>query len=211
MRQKGIGLLSRTRCGVAVATTIAMALGIAAPAPAAEMATFTGTVLNPENVAATGCTVVFKDIATGQEFKSAPTGPMGEYQVSVPVGGRYKLDSVVAPDGTKLPVQNVPPMPVRVAGSTRMDVKFVSTNAADAAAGAAAAEAAAGSSTSASTASTAPAADEKKKKDKSGVPWWKRPGPIVGMALGGAAILALALSGGGGGDSNPPPASASLP
>jgi hypothetical protein len=51
---------------------------------------------------------------------------------------------------------------------------------------------------------------EEKKDKKGGVPWWKRPGPIVGMVLGGVAIGALALSGGGGGDNNPP-ASASLP
>ena len=49
MSQQGMGLFARIRGAVAVATTLAMALGIAAPALAADMATFNGAVLNPEN------------------------------------------------------------------------------------------------------------------------------------------------------------------
>jgi hypothetical protein len=235
--------MTRQRMGirgaVTVATVFAMSLGLVAPVIAADSATFSGAVMAPDNSFAQGFTVVFKDAASGQEFRSGPTSATGEYQVSVPTGARYKLDSVVAPDGTKLPVQNVPPIPVRVAGSSKLDVKFTNSpsptaappgTAVAAAAPAAAAPAAttpapkpaapAASSasapapkpatTSTASASAAPAPDaEKKKKDKSAVPWWKRPGPIVGMVLGGAAIVAIAVSSGGG--DNPPGVSPSTP
>jgi hypothetical protein len=252
MTRQRSGFNDRIRGAITVATVFAMSLGLVAPALAADAATFSGAVMAPDNSFAQGFTVVFKDVATGQEFKSGPTSTTGEYHVSVPTGGRYKLDSVLAPDGTKLPVQNVPPIPVRVAGSSKLDVKFTNAAtppgtavaaAAPAAAGAAAAGAAAGSaaapkpaasapatasttpapkpatpaasSTAApapktATASTAtPASEEKKKKDKGAVPWWKKPGPIVGMVLGGAAIVAIAVAGGG--DDNPPVSSQSTP
>jgi hypothetical protein len=237
MTRQRSGFTNRLRGAVTVATVLAMSLGLMAPALAAESATFSGAVMAPDNSFAQGFTVVFKDVATGQEFKSGPTSATGEYHVAVPTGGRYKLDSVLAPDGTKLPVQNVPPIPVRVAGSSKLDVKFTNAAtppgnavAAAAPAGAAAAGAAAGSTaapkpaasapaaasttpapkpaTGATTASTAPA-EEKKKKDKGAVPWWKKPGPIVGMVLGGAAIVAIAV--GSGGSDNPPVSSQSTP
>ena len=231
MNRPHLGLSSRIRGAVSLATAFAMALGVVAPALAAETATFTGTVIAPDNSFASGFTVVFKDATTGQEYRSAPTSATGEYQVSVPTGGRYKLDSVSAPDGTKLPVQNVPPIPVRVAGSSKLDVKFTQpTNAggapavAAAPAGAAAKPAAAAAtpapkpasaaakpaSTSTQTVAAKPAEDEKKKKKKDGeVPWWKRPGPITGIVLGSLAVVAIAVSAGGGNDN--PPISQSLP
>jgi hypothetical protein len=215
------------RSAASVATTFALMLGILAPAIAADTATFTGAVVGTDNSVGEHFTVVYKDVATGQEFRSGPTNTAGQYQVSVPVGARYKLDSVVAPDGTKLPVQNVPPIRIAASGQNRVDVKFTQTAvaAAPGAAPAGAATAAAVSTTpgpaapkSASpaaakpaatapasapaTASATPAKEEDKKDKKSGVPWWKRPGPIVGMVLGGVAIGALALSGGGGDDNN---------
>jgi hypothetical protein len=197
MTQQHSWLCGRIRRAVTVFTVFAMALGVVGPVIAAETATFAGAVMAPDNSFAQGFTVVFKDTATGQEFRSSPTGPTGEYQVSVPTGARYKLDSVVAPDGTKLPVQNVPPIPVRVAGTSKLDVKFTSIAPAAGAAAPAAVAAGAAATTPAGTpppaaksdvASTAPASDEKKKKDGSGVPWWKKPGPIVGMVLGGVAL-----------------------
>jgi len=203
MSQSRVGFAERIRGAVSAATLFAMVVGICAPALAAETATFTGTVLSPDNSAAQGFTVVFKDTATGQEFRSDPTSASGEYRLSVPTGATYSLDSVLASDGTKLEVQNVPPIPVRAAGATRLDVKFSSAMAPGAAAvdwtGAPVAGAVA----------TTPAGTDEKKKDKSGAPWWKRPGPITGMVLGSVAILAIALSGGGG--SNPPVASPSTP
>jgi hypothetical protein len=223
MIRQRVGIPNRIRAAVAVVTVCAMGLGLAAPVLAADSATFSGAVMAPDNSFAKGFTVIFKDVATGQEFRSGPTSATGEYQVSVPTGARYKLDSVLAPDGTKLPVQNVPPIPVRVAGASKLDVKFTNAPAVAAAppttpaAGAAPVAAAAAATTPGAkpatpapgatstpaskpaVASTAtPAAEEKKKKDKGAVPWWKKPGPIVGMVLGGAAIVALAVGGGGG-------------
>lgn len=232
MTRQRVGFPSRIRGAVTIATVFAISLGLVAPVLAAESATFSGAVMAPDNSFAKGFTVVFKDVTSGQEFRSGPTSATGEYQVSVPTGARYKLDSVLAPDGTKLPVQNVPPIPVRVAGASKLDVKFTNAAspaaapagtavAAGAAAGAAAAPApkpatpAAGSASApapqAATASAAPpAGDDKNKKDKGAVPWWKKPGPIVGMVLGGAAIVAIAVASGGG-DENPPVASQSTP
>lgn len=197
MSQQFAGPYRRIRGAVTVVTILAMALGVIAPALAADTATFAGAVLAPDNSFAQGFTVVFRDVSTGQEFRSSPTSATGEYELSVPTGARYKLDSVVAPDGTKLPVQNVPPIPVRVAGSSRLDVKFTSVappGAAPPAAAAAAGTAAAASDATAPTpktdvTSTPPPSDDEKKK--SGVPWWKRPGPIVGMVLGGVALAAI--------------------
>jgi len=204
MSKQRVGPFSRIRGAVTLATVFAMALGVVAPALAADAATFAGAVMAPDNSFAQGFTVVFRDVTTGKEFRSGPTSATGEYQVSVPTGGRYKLDSVFAPDGTKLPVQNVPPIPVRVAGSTKLDVKF--TNVAPPPAGPAVAAAPPVAAPAAKpapapkpeVASTTPAGDEekKKKKDTGGPPWWKRPGPIVGMVLGAAAVLALALGSG---------------
>jgi hypothetical protein len=194
---------------VSIATVFGMMLGILAPAVAAETGTFTGTVMAPDNSFASGFTVVFKDAASGQEFRSDPTGPTGEYQIAVPTGGRYKLDSVVAPDGTKLAVQNVPPIPVRVAGSNKLDVKFSNTAPPATAAVAAAAPPAAAAGAAAPTPAAQPTVaakpapeEEKKKKPGAAVPWWKKPGPIVGIVLGSVAVAALAI--GAGGDDEPP-------
>jgi hypothetical protein len=239
MSHDRIGGASVLRGAAAVATTFALMLGVLAPAIAADTATFSGAVVGTDNSLGEHFTVIYKDVATGQEFRSGPTNAAGEYQVSVPVGARYKLDSVLAPDGTKLPVQNVPPIRVAASGTNRVDVKFTQATAAAKPAVAAPAAAAAGVTASAgpaapkpvppagsstpaasSTPKSAPAAapatasaaapeKEKEKKDKGAVPWWKKPGPIVGMVLGGVAIGALALGGGGGDNNNT--ASASLP
>ena len=218
-----VGFSSRIRGAVAVATVFAMTLALVAPVLSAETATFSGAVMAPDNSFAQGFTVVFKDLVSGKEFRSGPTSATGEYQVSVPTGGRYKLDSVFAPDGTKLPVQNVPPIPVRVAGASKLDVKF--SNAAPSVAPppttavaaappattkpaattpapkpvAAAAKPAPPPAPKPVVASKAPPAnDDEKKKKKGAVPWWKKPGPIIGIVLGGGALAALALGGGGG-------------
>ncbi len=208
-----VGCSIRIRGAVAVATVFAMTLGLVAPVLAAETATFSGAVMAPDNSFAEGFTVVFKDVVSGKEFRSGPTSATGEYQVSVPTGGRYKLDSVSAPDGTKLPVQNVPPIPVRVAGVSKLDVKF--SNAASPAVAPPPTTAVASAPPAARpapapaprpvVASKARPDDEDKKRKKGGVPWWKRPGPIIGIVLGAGAIAALALSGGGSSKKKPSP------
>jgi hypothetical protein len=168
-------------------------------------ASIAGVILDPAGKPASGFKVTLRDVASNTQYTSGPTDAAGNYTVKVPVGGRYKIDDVLAADGvTKLAVQDVPPVSVLEAGTTRLNVRFTSTPPTTAVAGAAAA----GTTTAAAT--TPPASDDKKKKDKSAVPWYKRPGPIVGMVLGSAAILALALSAGGG-SSNDNNASPSTP
>lgn len=209
--------------------SIVMLLAGSAPGLFAQdtSAAFVGVILDPSGKPASGFKVVLKDVGSGKEFLSNPTDAEGNYTAQVPVGGRYKLTGVIADDGvTKLPAQDIPPLNVLTAGTTHLNVRFTQTTpaaaaAAPAAAGAAAAGAAAGStppkSTAAPTSTTAPKTttasttpEDKKKKDKSAVPWYKRPGPIVGMVLGGVAIVALAASGGGG-DSNTASQSAPTP
>lgn len=201
MSQRRMVDFSRMRSLVAVATVIAMALTTVAPAFSADMASFAGSVLAPDNSFASGFTVVFRDVVTGKEFRSTPTGPSGEYQASVPVGGKYKLDSVVAPDGTKLPVQNVPPISAKAAGSNRLDVKFTNSEPPPANAGTKPATA----PTEVAKTTPPPKKEEKKNKGGSGVPWWKKPGPIVGIVLGAvasAALIVIAVSGSE--DASPP-------
>ena len=157
-------------------------------------ASIAGVILDPAGKPASGFKVTLRDVASNTQYTSGPTDAAGNYTVKVPVGGRYKIDDVLAADGvTKLAVQDVPPVSVLEAGTTRLNVRFTSTPPTTAVAGAAAAG-------TTPPASTTPPSDDK--KDKSAVPWYKRPGPIVGMVLGSAAILALALSGGGGSSSD---------
>jgi hypothetical protein len=185
-------------------------------------AAITGVILDPAGKPASGFKVVFRDVASNTKFTSGPTDAAGTYAVQVPLGGRYKLDGVIADDGvTKLPVQEIPPISVLTPGTTRLNVRFAAAPAAAAgapAAGAATAPAAAAASapaaapaptTSAAAASTpaphpaapAPAKSQPAKATttKAKAPWYKRPGPITGMVVGGVLILALAAGGGGGG------------
>ena len=185
-----------TRKSMALLTGFALVLGCSPGLFAQDSsAAVAGVILDPAGQPASGFKVTLRDVASNTQYTSGPTDAAGNYSVKVPVGGRYKIDNVVAADGvTKLAVQDVPPVSVLAAGTTRLNVRFTNTPA-----------------TATQTAGTTPADDDKKKK--SAVPWYKRPGPIVGMVLGGAAILALALSGGGGSDNNaspsapPPPSS----
>jgi len=168
------GLPRRIRAAVSVATAFAVTLGVFAPALASETATFAGTVMAPGNAYASGFIVGFKDAASGQEFRSEPTGTAGTYRVTVPAGARYKLNSVVAPDGTRLAVQNLPPVATQPAGTNRVDIRF---------AGVASPALAPGAATP----------DNDKKKRKEAAPWWKQPGPIVGLVLGSLALAAAAV------------------
>jgi hypothetical protein len=149
-------------------------------------ATIAGVILNPSGKPAFGFRVVLKDVASNTQFTSEPTDAAGNYSVEVPIGGRYKIDGVVADDGvTRLPVQEVPPVSVLAAGTTRLNVRFTT-----------------GATPGPATASS----EDEKNKQKAGAPWYKRPGPIVGIVIGSAVVLALLLgSGGGGGGSNPSP------
>ncbi len=159
---------------ICLALSVGGAPGLFAQDPTATIA---GIVLDPSGNPAFGFKAVVIDTATGTKYMSAPTDAAGNYVIQVPVGGRYKLESVIADDGvTRLAVQDVPPVSVLAAGTTRLNVRFTNTPAA--------------------ATQTATTEDEKKKK-KGAVPWYQRPGPIVGMVLGSVAVAALLLSGGG--------------
>lgn len=164
--------------------------GSAPPVAAqASTATIAGVILNPSGQPAFGFKVVLRDVASNAQFTSEPTDAAGNYSVEVPLGGRYKIEGVVADDGvTRLPVVEVPPVSVLTAGTTRLNVRF----------------------TTGATTPAAPTNADDKKKKKGGVPWYKSPGGITGIVIGSAVIVALAVGAGGGGGSTPV-ASASLP
>jgi hypothetical protein len=173
-------------------------------------AAITGVILDPEGKPAFGFKVVFRDVGSNTKFTSGPTDAAGNYALQVPLGGRYKIEGVIADDGvTKLPVQEIPPISVLTPGTTRLNVRFSNApTPGTAPAVAAAAPAAAPKTAPASTTAAPPkppapapavAAQDKKNSKKSGAPWYKRPGPITGMVIGGVLIVALAAGGGGGG------------
>ena len=187
------------------------------PAIAQETATFSGVVTDTSGKAVgAGYTVKLKDVVSGSDFNGV-TDAAGSYKIQVPVGGRYRLDSVLADDGkTVLPVQKVPPIAALVASNNRLDVRFtqapppVAVAAAPTAVPAATAPATAPATpavtklppagtpitttTAASTPPMPPPTEEEKKK--SSAPWYKKPGPLIGMVAGAGGVLAIALSGG---------------
>jgi hypothetical protein len=189
--------VGRWAAALVAAAVLLSTAGIASFAQ--ETAAFLGTLFDPSGKPAEGMVVIFRDASSGKEFRSLKTNATGQYEVSVPVGSRYKLQSVVAPDGSLVPVQDVPPVPVRVPGFNRLDVRFLSGSAPAAAPNTPAAP---------KPAASAPAAAKKPEKvTKTSVPWWKKPAGIVGIVIGGGAVAALALGGGGGGNGsgNPSP------
>lgn len=157
-----------------------------AQTPASSTGTIAGVILNPSGQPAFGFRVVLVDVASNTKYTSEPTDAAGNYSVGVPIGGRYKIDGVIADDGvTHLPVLEVPPVSVLQAGTTRMNVRFTTGSA-----GAAPATAAAAST------------EQDKNKKKGAVPWYKTPGGITGIVVGSAVIVGLLLSGGGGSSSS---------
>jgi hypothetical protein len=172
------------RKALALAVGAALAVG-GAPGLVAQDSTaaIAGVILDPSGKPAFGFKAVVIDTATNTKYTSSPTDAAGNYTIQVPLGGRYKLQSVIADDGvTPLAVQDVAPVSVLAAGTTRLNVRFTSNPPAG---------------------SQAATTEEEKKKKKAAVPWYQRPGPIVGMVLGGVAIAAIALSAGGSDNASP--------
>ena len=177
------------RRSLALVVCLALAVG-GAPGLFAQgsTATIAGVILDPSGKPAFGFKAVVNDVATNTKYVSSPTDAAGNYAIEVPVGGRYKLDSVVADDGvTKLAVQDVAPVSVLAAGTTRLNVRFTDNPAA----------------TTLTAGATPATTEEEKKKKKGAVPWYQRPGPIVGMVLGSVAVAALLLSGGSDNNASP--------
>jgi hypothetical protein len=183
VRVLGLGSIRKS---LALAICLALAVG-GAPGLFAQdpTATIAGVILDPSGKPAFGFKAVVIDTATNTKYTSAPTDAAGNYSIKVPVGGRYKLVSVVADDGvTQLAVQDVATVSVLAAGTTPLNVRFT--------------DAPAPATTTATT-------EEEKKKKKGAVPWYQRPGPIVGLVLGSVAVAALLLSGGGSDNNNASP------
>lgn len=187
MEMRAARLSLRSRAAVATIAAFSLLLTSAGvPVLAQETANFMGTILDPDGRPAGGFQVVMKDVVSGREFTSAPSGADGKYSLSVPVGGRYTLARVLAPDGSPLPVQSIPPLAVQTSGTNRLDVAFQRT---------------------APPASPAEQAkvQEPEEKDDRGVPWYKTKGGITGIVLGAAAVAALAIGGGDDDEPSPPP------
>lgn len=170
----------------ALLTSIALMVGVA-PSIFAQSSTaaIAGVILDPSGRPASGFKVVLRDTGSEKDFTSEPTDAQGNYTAKVPVGGRYKIQYVVADDGvTKLPVQELPPVSVLTAGTTRLNVRFMNP------------------ATPAGTTTAAATPEEKKKKDKGATPWYHKPGPIVGLVLGSLAVVAILASGGSSSNNN---------
>jgi len=179
---------------LALLTCLLLVQGLAPRASAqATTGTVAGVILNPSGKPAFGFKVLLRDVASNTQYTSEPTDVAGNYSVEVPLGGRYKIEGVIADDGvTQLPVLEGPPVSELTAGTTRLNVRFTT------------------GATGTAAPATAANEDDKKKKKKGGVPWYKTPGGITGIVIGSAVIVGLALAGGGGGGNNPP-ASPSAP
>jgi hypothetical protein len=164
---------SKLRGVIALATLAALLAGLPGLAIAQDMHTFTGFITGPTGKPGAGFKVVLVDMQSGQEFLSPPTDANGLYSLAVPAGTRYTLVGVLAPDGTELTVQEIPPSDALTPGVTTLSVRFSNPSSKPAAAVPAPAAQAA-----------APA------------PWWKNPWIWVGIGGGVAVAAAIASSGG---------------
>jgi hypothetical protein len=104
-----------------------LAFGIPAPCGrvlAQEEASggLSGLVLDPAGNPAAGFRLVFRG-EDGQERVSAPSDDLGRYRISLNPGTSYQLVAALAPDGTRLEVPELPPLPVEE-GVRRLDVRI---------------------------------------------------------------------------------------
>ena len=149
------------------------------PAAAQGTATIEGVVYGPDTNPAEGVRVVVRDVDSGTEYPSGPTGADGAYTISVPVGARYQVQHVTAADGSTIDVLEVPPRRITEGGAVVMDIALTQL---PPAAGAAAAAAAAGDTGS----EPVTTAKEKKKGLSTGA--------IVGIVIGSVVVAALIWS-----------------
>ena len=164
---------SSLRRSLALVIGVTLAVG-GAPGLLAQSssATITGVILDPTGRPAFGFKAVAVDSVTKLKYVSAPTDAAGNYTITVPVGGSYKLESVVADDGvTRLAVQDVASISILTEGTTRLNVRFTDKPA---------------------RATESESTEDEKRKRGAG-PWYRRPGPIVGLVLGSVAVGALLL------------------
>ena len=151
---------------------------------------------------AAGYRLVFRDVTTNASHE-APTNASGAFTIIVPHRS-FSLDSVrglfgesydvrtpvIITDGTAGVSVSVRLVRVPIAGGNGLKSSTV-------------AEAMIGIG----ALSSGTAQNEKRNRMRSSSPWYKKPGPIVGVVLGSGVVAALALGSGGGGKA----ASASMP
>lgn len=108
---------------VFILVSIVLAAGIPVSAEGGPQGSLSGLVLDPTGEPAEGFRLVFRSDPGQVEYTSPPSDPMGKYAISLPAGGSYVLIAALAPDGTRLEVPQLPPIPVEQ-GVRRLDVRF---------------------------------------------------------------------------------------
>ena len=97
-----------------VATTVALAQAEAFPV--------TGRLTDADQVAIPGYRVVFREMGSGQVYLSPPTDEEGAYRLEVPTGVNLEPVAVIAPDGTRVPLEGLAPQ-VAMPGA-RFDIEL---------------------------------------------------------------------------------------
>jgi hypothetical protein len=167
-------------CAVLVAALCTLSV---APALSEEMATLFGGIVDPEGQSAVGFRVVVKNVATERLYTSAPSNSKGEYAVTIPVGSQYQIDSVLAPDGASLKIQQSAPVTIQTSGNVRLDIQFEQRQ--DSAPAAKPVEPSATTTTAQKT------------------PWYKKKGGIIGIVIASGAVVGAALAHDSGGGDGP--------
>jgi len=85
--------------------------------------TLTGTITDPSGKPAAKFRLVFRAEDGETEFTSSLSDKLGKYSLSLPVGSSYLLIAAIAPDGSRLQVPQLPPIPMEE-GVRRLDLRF---------------------------------------------------------------------------------------
>ncbi len=127
-----------------------------------------GYVLDPDGKPTPGFKLVFRAVGGDMDLVSSPSDENGKYSIELLSGLQYVLTAAIAPDGSRLEVPPLPPIPVEN-GSRQLDVQFhyPETSAGVAEVAAAPAGTTAG-----------------KKKKGRGSPWWQ-----IGAAVGATVLF----------------------
>lgn len=141
-----------------------------------------GVVLDPAGAPARDFRVVFRDVVSGTRYTSTATNAQGSYLVELPVGVSYKIDNVIAADGvTKLAVEDVAPITALATGTADLNVRFKNAQAPV----------------------VKPAGSALGGETVSKGPWYKQPGPIIGMVVGTVGITLIVVGRQSGSEASP--------
>lgn len=132
-----------------------------------------GYVLDPDGKPAPGFKLVFRAVGGDMDLITSPADAQGKYSIDLPSGLQYELKAAIAPDGSRLEVPPLPPIPVE-GGSRRLDVQFHYPNGAE--------------STAAAAAATAATGEQEKDKGKNAM-WWQIGAAVGATVLFGAVVF----------------------